>query len=201
MSNIRYALLIVSLIFFGTYFYLHGSEAWADVRSGTSHYIISNQPDEMANYFFIKELVIDHSFGWYEPLNEIVSSQVHARSMTVINGRLEPIGFPFFIILVSLCTLLPTMIFGAGFFNIVAISLVPILAVAANFLLFGIVRRIWNERMGKSTIPTYGSFYLLHTSWPIWDFANERRQRYEGKNLLHRSERIRNRMCPCNPSY
>ncbi|HRH23315.1 MAG TPA: hypothetical protein PK295_01645 [Candidatus Magasanikbacteria bacterium] len=164
MSNIRYALLIVSLIFFGTYFYLHGNEAFADVRNRTSHNIISNQPDEMANYFFIKELVIDHSFGWYEPLNEIVSSQVHARSMTVINGRLEPIGFPFFIVLASIVAFLPTIIFGAGFFNIAAISLVPILAVAANFLLFGMIRRIWNERMAFIS----SLLLFLLPSWWYW---------------------------------
>ncbi len=160
----KYILPLVALLFFGLYFYLHGGEALTDLRNGESHNIISNQPDEMANYFFIKELVVNHSFGWYEALNEIVSSQVHARSMTVIDGRLEPIGFPFFIVLVSAFAFVPTMIFGTSFFNIVAISLVPLLAVASNFLLYGIVKRVWNERMALIS----SMLLFLLPSWWYW---------------------------------
>ncbi len=160
----KYVLLVVSLLFFGSYFYLHGSEALVDLRTGVSHNIISNQPDEMANYFFIKELVIAHSFGWYEPLNEIVSSQVHARSMTVINARLEPIGFPFFIVLVSVFAFVSTMIFGTSFFNILVISLVPLLAVASNFLLYEMVRRVWNERVALIS----SILLFLLPSWWYW---------------------------------
>ncbi len=159
-------LFLVALLFFGSYFYLHGSEALADLRGGVSHNIISNQPDEVANYFFIKELVFNHSFGWYEPLNEIVSGQVHARSMTVISGRLEPIGFPFFIVLLSVVAFLTTTIFGTGFFNLAAISLVPLLAIASNFLLYGMVRRVWNERMA------FISSILLFLLPPWWYWAS-----------------------------
>ncbi len=165
-KRLVYILFSISVIFFCSYFYLHGGEALQDLRSGISHNIISNQPDEMANYFFIKELVIGHSFGWYEPLNEIVSSQVHARSMTVINGRLEPIGFPFFIVLVSVFAFVPTMIFGPGFFNILAISLVPLFAIASNFLLYDTVRRLWNERMA------FISSILLFLSPAWWYWAS-----------------------------
>lgn len=164
MSRMRYILLIVSVLFFGSYFYLHGIEALSDLRTGVSHNIISNQPDEMANYFFIKELVINHSFGWYEPLNEIASSQVHARSMTVINARLEPIGFPFFIVLVSVLAFVPTMIFGISVFNVLAISLVPLLVIASNFLLYGIVRRVWNDRMALIS----SILLFLLPAWWYW---------------------------------
>jgi len=118
----------------------------------------------MANYFFIKELVFNHSFGWYESLNDRAFDQVHARSMTVINGRLEPIGFPFFIVLISAFVFLPVTFFGASIFNIVVISFVPLLAIASNFLLYGIVRRVWNVRM--AFISSF--LFFLIPSWWYW---------------------------------
>ncbi len=162
----KYILILISLVFFFLYFFLHGKEARVDALSGTTTHIISNQPDEMANYFFIKELVLNHSFGALEPLNDIGLNQVHPRSMTVINGRLAPIGFPFFIILVAAFSYIPTSVLGSQFFNLFAISLVPILAILSNFLLYGIVKRLWNERMAVF------SFVLLYLVPPWWYWAS-----------------------------
>lgn len=148
LKNRKHTVLVfVAIIFFCSYFYLHATEAIEDIRNHSSHSIISNQPDEMAHYFFIRELVFNHSFGALDFLTGAAKNQIHPRSMTVIQERLQPIGFPFFIVLISFVTLIPTIVFGSSMFNLLAISLVPVLAIGSNFLLYGIVRRMWNERM------------------------------------------------------
>ncbi len=142
-----WALAIISAVFFFSYFFLHGTQALHDIKTHTMTHVISNQPDEIAHYFFIKELVVNQSFGAVELLNGAADNQIHPRSMTVVGQRLQPIGFPFFILLVSIFSLIPKIIFGVSFFNLAVITLVPLLAVCSNFLLYEIVRKLWNERM------------------------------------------------------
>ena len=160
----KYLLALVSLVFFCSYLYLHFGEAIQDVKENSMHSIISNQPDEMAHYFFITELVLHRSFGSVDLLNSAVDNQAHPRSMTVVGQRLEPIGFPFFILLVSIFSFIPTLIFGHGVFNISAMLLVPLLAVASNFLVYGMIRRVWSER-----VALIGSLLLfLLPPWWYW---------------------------------
>ena len=129
-----------SLIFFVQYLYLYDNLLHRDSNNAPG-VLIFNQPDEMANYAFIREWVLNGEVGIKEPLLEI-SSQVHPRSMTVVDGRLVPIGFPGFIAVASSFIQPLIWLFGVSFFNIFLLSLTPLVAALSSILLYGISRSL-----------------------------------------------------------
>ncbi len=143
------SLVVLAAIFFIVYLFLN----WDVFRMGFSpaagepSQLIFNQPDESVNYFFIKQLVLENRFSFPEPLSGLALSQVHPRSTTVINGRIVPIGFPGFIVLLSLILRVLVMVAGPGWFNLLAVLIVPLAAVTAPFFFYGFLRRFFDKRL------------------------------------------------------
>ena len=129
----------VCLVFFGLYGFLY--QGLPGVGEGTET-LIFNQPDEMANYAFIKEWSLRGKVGIVEPLAEVSLSQVHPRSMTVVEGRLVPIGFPGFIAVMSSIIRPMVWLFGENSFNWLVVKITPLVAVLSAWLMFGIIRAL-----------------------------------------------------------
>jgi len=105
------SLLVLAVVFLFVYLFLYWdvfrmgfnpAAARLPMRQGEPPQLIFNQPDESVNYFFIKQLVLENRFSFPESFSDLALSQVHPRSTTVINGGIVPIGFPGFIVLLSL---------------------------------------------------------------------------------------------------
>jgi hypothetical protein len=164
-SRIHWHYLILGVcgfIFFGVYQYLHQPELLRTLFSGASFTLVANQPDEVSNYFFATELASQGIFGYREELSMISDNQVHPRSMTVVYNHLAPIGSPFIIILLFISGVLG-IAFGEGWFTLFATFLIPLLAVATPFFLYGIIRRVFG-------LPLFAFFtallvYLLPPWW------------------------------------
>lgn len=129
--------------------------------------LIFNQPDEAANYAFIKEWVLHDQVGIFEPLSAGTLNQVHPRSMTVVEDRLVPIGFPGFIAITATFVRPLTAIFGFDYFNKVVIVLTPLLAVLSSLLLYGIGRSLSLTKMAAAA----SAFSLLLLP-PWWYYAS-----------------------------
>ena len=128
-------LAIALILFFYGYLFLYRGLPQTEV-------LIFNQPDEMANYAFVKEWVLSGRVGIPEPLSEAGLNQIHPRSMTVVGGRLVPIGFPGFIALVTSFVQPWVWVFGAASFNWLVIILTPLVAASSAILLYGISRSL-----------------------------------------------------------
>lgn len=129
--------------------------------------LIFNQPDEMANYAFIKEWVLHDQVGIAEPLTELAQSQVHPRSMTVVNGRLVPIGFPGFIAVVTAFVQPFVWLFGVDSFNWFVVLFTPLLAASSSILMYGISRSLG---LSKGVAMISGLSLLVIPPW--WYYAS-----------------------------
>lgn len=150
----------LSLLFFGLYGFLYQGLPNTET-------LIFNQPDEMANYAFIKAWAADGEVGIVEPLTEVSLNQVHPRSMTIVAGRLVPIGFPGFIAVMSSIIRPLVWLFGADSFNWLVVRITPLIAVVSAWLLFGIIRTL---DLGKRTA-FIGALSLLALP-PWWYYAS-----------------------------
>lgn len=132
-----------------------------------SETLIFNQPDEMANYAFVKEWVLRGEVGIAESMTEVSLSQVHPRSMTVVEGRLVPIGFPGFIAIMSSLLRPAVWLFGEHSFNWLVVKVTPLVGVLSAWLLFGIVRALG---LGKRAGLVGALLLLILPPW--WYYAS-----------------------------
>jgi len=162
-------LLVISLFLFFASFYLYGGEAWQHATTGTTHHLIMNQPDEMAHYFFVKNILINKTFGAFESLSQLGLSHVHPRSVTVVSEYMVPIGFPFFIVLLAMLAFLPVFLFGQDIVHLIMAAVIPFAGVLAILLMYAIVKRVWDARIALisagilAVIPPW----LYYTSRPL----------------------------------
>ncbi|MEK7509051.1 MAG: glycosyltransferase family 39 protein [Patescibacteria group bacterium] len=162
------SLLVLAAIFFVVYLFLY----WDVFRVGFNPpateppRLIFNQPDESVNYFFIKQLVLENRFSFPESLSDLALSQVHPRSTTVINGGIVPIGFPGFIILLSLILKVLIVMAGSVGFNLMAVMITPLIGVIAPFFLYGFLRRLFDQRLA------WLSAVLMFILPPWWYYAS-----------------------------
>ena len=54
---------------------------------------IFNSPDEMANFYFAKNVALHNSLSVPEPLNNELGNRVYPRSIAASNGALRPLSF------------------------------------------------------------------------------------------------------------
>lgn len=153
-------LCAVGLVFFVLYSFLYTGLPQTQT-------LIFNQPDEMANYAFIKEWVVNGEVGIIEPLAEVSENQVHPRSMTVVEGRLVPIGFPGFIAAMSSILRPVVWLFGESSFNWLVVRVTPFVAVLSAWLLFGIMRALNLDKRAA----LIGALALLALP-PWWYYAS-----------------------------
>ena len=139
----------------------------ADVATQESAYLIFNQPDEMANYLFIRQWVLHHKIGMEEALSGVALNQLHPRSMTVVNGELMPIGFPGFIVLLAFAMKAITFFNDGSLFNYFVVMITPLSAVTAPLFLYGIIRRLFDDR-SLAFLSAIGLFFLP----PWWYYAS-----------------------------
>ncbi len=153
-------LFAVGLVFFVLYNFLYSGLPQTQT-------LIFNQPDEMANYAFIKEWVVNGEVGIAEPLAAVSLNQVHPRSMTVVDGRLVPIGFPGFIAVMSSILRPVVWLFGESSFNWLIVRVTPLAAVLSAWLLFGIMRAL---NLNKQAALIGGLALLALPPW--WYYAS-----------------------------
>lgn len=166
-NKTKYILASCAIFFFLVYLFLSIGKQMTGEKDGFSPpYLIFNQPDESANYFFLRSFVLDGKFGVPEPLAQISNNQVHARSMTVVQGHLVPIGFPTMIVLFGFFIKTWTTLFGDGVFNYLAVGLTPLLAAIAPLFFYGFLRRIFSQQIALL------SALLLFVLPPWWYYAS-----------------------------
>ena len=124
-------------------------------------YLILNQPDESINYFFIRQLVFYNQFSAVENLSSLALNQVHPRSITVVNQNIVPIGFPGFIVLVSLVVKLLTIIFSQNLFNVLVVLITPLIGTVTPFFAYYLWRRFWD----KNTALVAASLLFILPPW------------------------------------
>ena len=163
-------LFLCSVIFFWVYVYVYWGEQGLPLIGNSPEnnppHLILNQPDEAANYFFIRSLALDKNFTVFEPVASLTGNQVHPRSTTIVHGHLTPISFPGMIALYGFISHFFVVIFGTALFNLCAIALTPLLAVIAPWFLYGWLRRVMSEGSAKI------SSLLLFILPPWWYYAS-----------------------------
>ncbi|MBI5621750.1 glycosyltransferase family 39 protein [Candidatus Falkowbacteria bacterium] len=99
-----------------------------------------NSPDEAAQYFWLSRLAADRPLSLDEPLNRQVGNVIHSRSDNVtVDGSIVPGSFLGLIIIYGML---------AKLFGLSAVPFfTPLLAVVAIFCFYGLVKRIFNERV------------------------------------------------------
>lgn len=151
----------LSLLFFVVYGFLYQDLSY------NNQTLIFNQPDEMANYAFTQAWVVQGEVGIAEPLSSVSLNQVHPRSMTVVEGRLVPIGFPGFIAVISSILRPVVWLFGENYFNSLVVSVTPVVAVMSAWLMFGIIRALGLQKRTA----LIGALALLALP-PWWYYAS-----------------------------
>jgi hypothetical protein len=150
-------LLIVAGIFFLVYAWPTITVTWPAMRAHGGYYI-SSWPDSMANYFFTGRLANNNSLSYDEPLNIFANDAVQPRSVNVFNHNIVPTGFVGFILIAGVLAKL------LGLYAILLIT--PLLAVLAVLAFFGLVKRLYNERVA------WLAALLLFTLPPFWYYAS-----------------------------
>lgn len=119
-------------------------------------------PDEVANYFWARELVVNNRLAIPEPLNLIADNQIHPRSFnTNIYGALVPGSFLGLIILFA---------FLAKFFSIGAIIyFTPILTVVGAWAFYYIIRKAFNN---ENIALVSSSLLLFSAPWLYYSFES-----------------------------
>ncbi len=139
-SEKRYLIILglAALIFFFIYSAFYWSLRPAAVGND---FWIFNTPDETANYFFIKNFIVDGEIQEFERLN-IFSGKlnlVHPRSITVVDNYLVPGGFLGFIWLARTFGIL----FGLG----VVPFITPLVSLAALGCFYYFIKRIFTAKI------------------------------------------------------
>lgn len=156
------SLTILSVVFFIGYLFLYTNPFLLGPGNGAAlSHLVLNQPDESANYLFIRQLALHDKFGYDEPLSAVSLSQVHPRSTTVIGNKLVPISFPGFIVLTAFISKILLMFVGLGWFNLLAVSFTPFIAVLTPLFFYGFLRRIFEKKV--AWLASSGLFVL-----PVW---------------------------------
>ncbi len=144
------ALIFLALVFFFIYSWFYLGTAAATAKF--------NSPDEAANYFFIKNYVVEGTLKVFEPLNLTTGGIVHPRSITTSGGNLIPGSFLGLILIYGWLA----KIFTLG----IVWWLTPFFAIAAVFFLYKIVKNIFDRR-----IALWSAFLLLvHPAF--WYYAS-----------------------------
>jgi len=143
------SIILLAIVFFWVYLYLYknNNNPNLSIYGKQPELLILNQPDEMANFFFIRNFVLNNEFSFLEPLSDKALSQIHPRSMTVVNDKLVPIGFPGIIVVIGIIVKILIKLFGSGLFNFFAISFTPVVAVLTPLIFYSFLRRIFNKQI------------------------------------------------------
>lgn len=119
-------------------------------------------PDEVANYFWTKELATNHRLSIPEPLNAFASYQIHPRSFnTNISGALVPGSFLGLIILFAFLA----KIFGTW----AIVYFTPILMIGGVWAFYFLLRKIFNSEK----IAWWSAALLLFSApWLYYSFES-----------------------------
>ncbi|MBI5254784.1 phospholipid carrier-dependent glycosyltransferase [Candidatus Falkowbacteria bacterium] len=103
--------------------------------------MIFDWPDEMANYFFIKNFAQTSSFTAAEPLNALISNPyIHPRSVNIVDNAIVPMSFLGMLIVYGALAKIIS-VYGALF-------LTPLFAVLTVVFLSLIMKRLFGEAVG-----------------------------------------------------
>jgi hypothetical protein len=140
------ALAAMAVIFFFVYSYL----SFKTER-------VFNSPDETANFYFSKIFAKEGRLWQSEPLEFLSGNSIFPRSIKAIGGKLVPVGF-----------LGMPVVYGA-IAKIIGIGsikfLTPFFAVLAVLAFYGILRRIFEEKIA------FFSAILMFALPPFWYYA------------------------------
>ncbi|MBU1164105.1 glycosyltransferase family 39 protein [Patescibacteria group bacterium] len=128
-------LALLAVVFFAIYSYLPYHQ-FVGAKGGR---IIFNSPDATGNYFFTKLLADQGTLRYFEPLNLVANSNVHPRSVTVINSYLVPVSF----LGMTLFYGLLGKIFGTG----IIIFLTPLISAITVIFFYLLLKEIFNKNI------------------------------------------------------
>jgi len=138
LANLDKNLIIIALlaiIFFAIYSYL----PYQQFIGSKGDRIIFNSPDATGNYFFTKLLADQGTLRYFEPLNLIAGSNVHPRSVKVIDSYLVPISF-----------IGMTIVYGliAKIFSIdIIVFLTPLISAITVIFFYLLLKEIFNKNI------------------------------------------------------
>ncbi len=90
-SIVRRVLVLSSFSLIGIlFFFIYSFLSFTSWSGGVMKF---NSPDETANYFFSRQVVVTGSPSYHEPLLEVSKGFVHPRSMTVAGSNVVPVSF------------------------------------------------------------------------------------------------------------
>lgn len=150
----HYILLFMAIIFFVAYVWF----IWPQ-NAGLGLQPRFDWPDETANYFWINHLVQTNQLTLSQPLNLIAQNQIHPRSSNVLdNGSLVPGSF------------LGLILFYGVLAKIIGLKLIfllpPLFSVLAVLAFFGIVKKIFDERVALIS----ACLMFMHPVW--WYYSS-----------------------------
>lgn len=141
-------LIILGIIFFIVYsFLIFGNDLFR-----------FTWPDEVANYFFIKNYITSSSFSSPEPLNEIAGNIVKPRSFNVYQNNLVPGSF--------LGMLLIYGLIGKIVGSKLILFLTPLLAVLAGLFFYKLLLKIFKPNIAFLS----ALLFFVNPAW--WYYAN-----------------------------
>lgn len=142
-------LIVIAVIFGGVYFWL-ATPLEVDVDISPRF----DWPDEVANYFWVKQYAQTGELAIFEPLNLVAKNQIHPRSFNVrSDGSLVPGSF------LGLILFYGTL---AKIFGVKAIIyFTPVLALLGVLAFFGISKIIFNEKIALLS----AILMLIHPAW------------------------------------
>lgn len=145
----NFALAAIALIFLGVYFWLV-----TPISTGQNISHRFDWPDEVSNYFWVKNYAQTDQLYFSEPLNTVAENQIHPRSFNVrSDGSVVPGSFFGLIIFYGLLA----KVIGSA----MIIYVTPILAILASFCFYGIIRRIFDQKIAFLSLV----LMLFH---PVW---------------------------------
>ncbi|KKU08281.1 MAG: hypothetical protein UX10_C0001G0040 [Candidatus Magasanikbacteria bacterium GW2011_GWA2_45_39] len=144
-------LVFLVAIFFWIYLFLYRNPSVTQLPQVEQNgeklpaYLVLNQPDEAVNYWFIRALALGSRTGIPLELQSIVPQKIHPRSTTIVDDMLVPIGFPGIILLYG--SLLSVLMRAVPWywFNVLAVSITPLLGALAPLLLYVLTRRFFDR--------------------------------------------------------
>ncbi len=149
LTKPAFILITIAAIFAGIYFWLA-----TPIETNTGLEPRFDWPDETANYFWSKHYAQTGGLAIFEPLNLVAKNQIHPRSFNVRpDGSLVPGSFLGLILLYGSL---------AKMFSAKAIIyFTPILAIFGVLAFYGIIRRIFNEKIALLS----AILMLIHPAW------------------------------------
>ena len=157
LSNPLFVLAILSVVFLIFQFVVITP---IKIDNGTG--LKFDWPDEVANYFWTRELAINGRLAIPETLNLVVDNQIHPRSFnTNLAGDLVPGSFLGLIIFFAFLA----KIFGTG----AIIYFTPFLMVAGVWAFYFLIRKVFaSEKIALLS----ASFLLFSASWLYYSFES-----------------------------